>query len=105
MPLSKPFILTLGCKVWPEKQKQYLKITQQISSLSKKSKYLSNFQLWNNLEDPLVYIERYEYKSRQHYNRFKKDKKELAKFLPLMEELKRIIDQKDLQQNLWHKIY
>jgi hypothetical protein len=78
---------------------------QQIASLSKKSKCLSSFQLWNNLEDPLVYIERYEYKSRQHYNRFKKDKKELAKFLPLMEELKRIIDQKDLQQNLWHKIY
>ena len=105
MPLSKPFILTIGCKVWPEKQKDYLKIMQQISSRSKRSKYLSSFQLWNNLEDPQVYIERYEYKSRQHYNRFKKDKKELAKFLPLMEELKRIIDQKDIQQNLWHKIF
>ncbi|OGC85457.1 MAG: hypothetical protein A2142_08430 [candidate division Zixibacteria bacterium RBG_16_48_11] len=105
MPLSKPFILTIGCKIWPEKQKQYVKLMQQIASLSKKSKYLSSFQLWNNLEDPEVYIERYEYKSRQHYNRFKKDKKELKKFMPLVEELKKIISQKDIQQNLWHKLF
>jgi hypothetical protein len=105
MAVSKPFIQTLGCKVWPEKNKQYLKIIGEIARLAKKSKYLASFQVWNNIEDPQVYIERYEYKTRQHYNRFKRDKKELAKFSPLMEELKRIIDQKDLQQNLWYKIY
>lgn len=105
MPVSKPYIQTIGCQVWPEKNKKYLRIVKQISILTKKSKYFSSFQLWNNVEDPQVYIERYEYKSRQHYNRFKRDKKELAKFLPLMEELKRIINQKDLQQNVWYRIY
>jgi hypothetical protein len=104
MPISKPFIQTLGCKVWSDKQKDYLRVMREVSLLAKKSKYLASFQLWNNLDDPLVYIERYEYKSRQHYNRFKRDKKELAKYLPLMEELKRIIDTKDIQQNLWHKV-
>lgn len=77
---------------------------RQVAVQSRKSKYLASFQLWNNIEDPRVYIERYEYKSRQHYNRFKRDEKEKAKFLPLMNELKNIIDQKDAQQNLWYKI-
>ena len=105
MAVSKPFIQTLGCKVWPEKNEKYLGIMREIARLAKKSKYLASFSLWNNIEDPQVYIERYEYKSRQHYNRFKRDKRELARYIPLMNELNNIIDQKDLQQNLWYKIF
>ena len=99
------FIQTIGCKISPDKKSRYLKIMQEIRKLTSNSRYFSDFQVWCNDEDPAVYLERYEFKSKEAYDQLAKDKKELEKFIPWTTELGKIVSQKEIQQNGWKRVF